>query len=81
MTLNIPISPETAARLREQAAAAGKDLETFVREILEQEIIHEGRDHESESMAEALAELDALRPGNRLNGMTIRQLIEEGRRL
>lgn len=41
MTLQIPISPETEAKLREQAAAAGKDLASFVREAVEK-LIGEG---------------------------------------
>jgi uncharacterized protein (DUF1778 family) len=36
MTLRIELTPETEARLREQAAAAGKDLTTFARESLEE---------------------------------------------
>jgi len=36
MTLNIPLSPETEAKLRAQAAAAEKDVETFVRETVEE---------------------------------------------
>lgn len=36
MTLQIPLSPETEARLRERAAAAGKDLTTFVLDAVEE---------------------------------------------
>lgn len=35
MTLHIPLSPETESKLRERAEAAGKDLATFVREVVE----------------------------------------------
>ncbi len=38
MTLNIPLSSEAAAKLRERAAAIGKDVETFVREVIEEKI-------------------------------------------
>ncbi len=38
MTLQIPLTPEMVAKLRERAASAGKDLQTFVREVLEEEI-------------------------------------------
>ena len=34
MTLQIPLAPREEARLRERAAAAGKDVETFAREAL-----------------------------------------------
>lgn len=36
MTLQIPLSPETETKLRERAEAAGKDLATFVREVVEE---------------------------------------------
>jgi hypothetical protein len=32
MTLSIPFAPAEEARLRERAAAAGKDIQTFVRD-------------------------------------------------
>ena len=35
MTLNVPLSPETAAKLHACAAAAGKDVADFVREVVE----------------------------------------------
>ena len=35
-TLSISLLPETEARLRERAAAAGKDPATFVREAVEE---------------------------------------------
>ncbi len=81
MTLNIPLTPETVAKLREYAAQAGKDVQTVVREAIEEKLILEGNPSSDASVAEALAELDGLRVGNRLNGLTIRQLIDEGRRL
>ena len=52
MTLHLSLPPETEARLRERAAAAGKDVETFVRETLEQRLAGEpparrnGKSHE-----------------------------------
>ena len=38
MTIQIPISTETEAKLREQARAAGKDITSFVVEILEDKL-------------------------------------------
>jgi hypothetical protein len=35
MTLNVPISPETEARLRERAAASGEDLAAYAAGVLE----------------------------------------------
>lgn len=38
MTLNIMLSPESEAKLRERAAAAGKDVAAFVRETVEEKL-------------------------------------------
>ncbi len=38
MTLQIPLSAEAEARLRERATAAGTDLATFVLRVVEQEL-------------------------------------------
>lgn len=38
MTLQIDLSPELEARLRERAAAAGKDAVIFAREALEEKL-------------------------------------------
>lgn len=52
MTLHLSLPPETEARLRERAAAAGKDVETFVRETVEERLAAEqaarrhGKSHE-----------------------------------
>lgn len=38
MTLSITLTPETEARLRERAAALGKDMAEIVREALEEKL-------------------------------------------
>ena len=38
MTLNISLSPESEAKLRERAGAAGKDVSAFVREAIEEKL-------------------------------------------
>jgi hypothetical protein len=38
MSLTIPFTPEVEARLRERAAASGKDVGTFVREVVEEKL-------------------------------------------
>jgi len=38
MTLQITLPPETEAKLRERAAAAGKDIESFVEEAVEEKL-------------------------------------------
>ena len=42
MTLQIELPPETEARLREEAAAAGMDPATFVREAVEEKLAGSG---------------------------------------
>jgi hypothetical protein len=63
------------------ARKSGRTAEDLVREAVEEKLATEREPCAGESVSEALAELDQLRVGNRLNGLTIRQLIEEGRRL
>ena len=41
MTLELPLSPELASKLQEQAQAAGMDVTEFVREILEERLAAE----------------------------------------
>ena len=38
MTLTLSFPPETEAKLRERAAASGKDVETIVREAVEEKL-------------------------------------------
>lgn len=42
MTLQIDLPPELEARLREEAAAAGKDVATFAREAIEETVAPRG---------------------------------------
>lgn len=43
MTLSIDLSPETEAKLREHAAASGKDVTTYAREAIEQKLAADDR--------------------------------------
>lgn len=38
MTIQLPITPETEARLLQQARAAGKDIVSYILEIVEQKL-------------------------------------------
>ena len=38
MTIQIPISAETEAKLREKARALGKDITSFILEVIEQKL-------------------------------------------
>jgi hypothetical protein len=66
MVLNIPISPETEAALRNRAETAGVDLQTFVTRTLER---FASRPTLEESLAPLRAEFEA-------SGMTEDQLVE-----
>jgi plasmid stability protein len=38
MTITVSFTPESEAKLRERAAASGKDVATFVREVVEEKL-------------------------------------------
>ena len=52
MTLTLSFPPETEARLRERAAASGKDVETIVREAVDQTLAAEANTPRSDRSAE-----------------------------
>jgi plasmid stability protein len=41
MTLQVELSPQTAAKLRERAAASGKDVSAYARDAIEQRLAAE----------------------------------------
>jgi hypothetical protein len=62
MSVTIPFPPEIEAKLRQRAAAAGKDVGSFVREAVEEKLALPGRPDESNA-AQWLAEFDAWMRG------------------
>ncbi|GMU22795.1 MAG: hypothetical protein AMXMBFR13_28790 [Phycisphaerae bacterium] len=68
MTLHIDLAPEDDVRLREQAAAAGKDVTTFAREALQESLRLEAESDEcprlstEQRLAEFLAWAASARP-------------------
>ena len=52
MELHIPLPPETEARLRQRAAAAGKDPASFVLEVVEEELAAEELSPNSQRITE-----------------------------
>ena len=42
MTITLTLSPETGSKLRELAAATGKDVPTVIREAVEEKLASEG---------------------------------------
>lgn len=67
MTLVVPVSAELEAKLRERAAAAGKDAPTYASELLEQAV-------RQRSLDELLA---PLREQFAATGTTDEELIEQ----
>ena len=82
MTINIDIRPEVQAELARQAAAHGRELEAYAASLLE-EAVHlptESAVFDRERAQAAAAKIRELRKGLTLGGLTIRELIDEGRR-
>jgi hypothetical protein len=67
MTLSIHLSPEDEARLREKAAAAGTDVDTFARQAIEEKL-------HSQSLTELL---EPLRRQFADSGVSDDQLVAE----
>jgi hypothetical protein len=57
MTLQLTIAPETEAKLREHAAAAGKDIETFVGDALKEKLEAPGAEQQNLSPSQKAAQL------------------------
>lgn len=85
MTIQINLTPEFEARLRREAAAAGKDVETFAREALEETLVAEvepAAEHVNLTPEQRLAEWRAWTSSARPMGSVVddsRESIYEGR--
>ncbi len=74
----IQLEPEVEARLVAEAQARGLALDRYIVEKLsESQPVGEAR---QQSIVDAIDGIRELRKGNRLNGLTVRDLIEEGRK-
>lgn len=83
MTISVDISPEVQAELSRQAAAHGRALEAHAASLLE-EAVHlpserNPKAFDKERAQAASARIRELRKGVTLGGLTIRELIDEGR--
>ena len=85
MTISVDISPEVQAELSRQAAAHGRAREAHAASLLE-EAVHlpsernpTAFDFDKERAQAAGARIRELRKGVTLGGLTIRELIDEGR--
>jgi hypothetical protein len=81
MTITLDITPELQAELARQAAAHGSALEAYAATLLE-EAVHFPDDAVFDKVRAqaAAARIRELRKGVRLGGLTIKELINEGRR-
>jgi hypothetical protein len=79
MTITVDIKPEVEAELARQAAARGSVIEAYVVSLLE-EAVHLPAGFDRERARAAGARIRDLRQGVTLGGLTIRELIDEGRR-
>jgi hypothetical protein len=83
VTITVEISPEVQAELARQAAAQGRAIEAHAASLLE-EAVHLPADanrptFDKERAQAAGARIRELRKGVTLGGLTIRELIDEGR--
>jgi hypothetical protein len=83
MTITVDIKPEVKAELARQAAERGRAIEAHVASLLE-EAAHLSADanrppFDRERAQAAGARIRELREGVTLGGLTIRELIDEGR--
>jgi len=83
MTITVDLRPEVQAELARQAAARGSALEAYAANLLEDAArrpLGENRTvFDKEQARAAGARIRELRQGITLGGLTIRELIDEGR--
>jgi hypothetical protein len=83
MTITVDIRPEVQAELARQAAARGSAPEAYAASLLEEAVnLPAGTNRPSfdkERAQAAGARIRELRQGVTLGGLTIRELIDEGR--
>jgi hypothetical protein len=83
MTITVDIRPEVQAELAQQAAARGRAIEAYAASLLEEALhLPAGANRpafDKERAQAAGARIRELRKGVTLGGLTIRELIDEGR--
>jgi len=84
MTIIIDVKPEVQAELARQAAAQGRAIEAYAAMLLEEAVQPSsganGITFDKDRAQAAAARIRELRKGVTLGGLTIRELIDEGRR-
>jgi hypothetical protein len=83
MTIIVDIRPEVQAELARQAAAHGRPVEAYAASVLEEAMhlpaVTDRPAFDRERAQAAGARIRELRKGVTLGGLTIRELIDEGR--
>lgn len=79
MTITIDLPPDEEARLQKRAARQGKDLNRFVRDVVQQEAARESyldQPQEGQSLAEALEGLIGVLNSSEKNGGKVSHVAE-----
>lgn len=76
--IHIDLQPDIEARLAAQAQARGVALERYIAETLS-EVTRSAAPVRS-SVPEAVDRIRQMRKGNRLDGLSVSELVKEGRR-
>jgi len=83
MTITVEVRPEVQAELARQAAAHGRAIEAYAASLLEEAVRLPADAHrpafDKERAQAAGARIRELSKGVTLGGLTIRELIDEGR--
>jgi hypothetical protein len=75
--LHLELQPDLEAQLAQEALSHGLPLDRYIEQLVEARPIPSAN---TISAAEAVADIRELRKGVRLDGLKIKDLIEEGRR-
>ena len=78
--VHLDLDPELEARLASQAQARGLALDRYLEDLLAARA-RESEPERGTSAAEAVAQIRQLRQGLSLDGLSIKDLINEGRRV
>ena len=79
--VHLDLQPELEARLAAEASARGVALDRYVEDILTSTVESVPHSlHSSEEIAGAVDRILELRKGNRLDGLSIKDLVNEGRK-
>jgi plasmid stability protein len=80
MTITLEITPELQAELARRAAAHGSAVEAYAATLLEEAVRAREAVFDKARALAAAARIRQLRKGVTLGGLSIRELINEGRR-